>query len=333
MPGFPSMNEVNVVYPIRLLAAAAAMAFAATPAAAQTYPSQPIKVITATSAGGTSDIFMRVVGEEVRKHWGQPMIIENRPGGGMTIGGRVCAGAAKDGYTICILPVETLAYNQFLFKSLPYNPEKDFEPVTNPFFNTQVLVVSSKLDVHNLDELAAYSKAHPKTLSYTVPSVALQVYMNEWKRRTGADMVWVPFKGGGDAVTGLLSGVTPVAFFGLANWVPYIKAGKARALAVDGDKRSPLLPDVPTLRELGYKGSLTRVYFGIVAPAGTPKDIVHKLRDELARIGADPQFRQTNLIDRALEPVYDTPEQFAEFLKKDRAVSERLVKESGIQPH
>lgn len=319
-------------FALHLAFAAAVSAFAAGPATAQNYPNRPIKVITATSAGGTSDIFMRAVGDQMHKHWGQPIIIENRPGGGMTIGGRACADAQNDGYTICILPVETLTYNEFLFKKIAYNPAKDFVPITNPFFNTQVLVVSTKLNVKSLDELAAYSKAHPKTLSYTVPSVPLQLYMDKWKQQTGADMVWVPFKGGGDAVSGLLSGVTPVAFFGLANWVPYIKAGSARALAVDGDKRSPLLPDVPTLRELGYKGSLTRVYFGIVAPAGTPTDIVHKLRDEIAQIGADPAFRQRNLVERALEPIYDTPEQFAAFLKEDRAASARIVKESGVEP-
>jgi tripartite-type tricarboxylate transporter receptor subunit TctC len=312
--------------------AAAALAFGVAPAVAQTYPSKPIKVITATSAGGTSDLFMRVVGDAMHKDWGQPVVIDNRPGGGMTIGGRACAESLNDGYTICILPAETLAYNEFLFKKIAYNPVKDFEPITNPFFNTQVLVVSAKLNVKSLDELAAYSKAHPKTLSYTVPSVPLQLYMDRWKQQTGADMVRVPFKGGGDAVNGLMSGTTPVAFFGLANWVPYIKAGSAVPLAVDGDLRSPLLPNVPTLRELGYKGPLTRVYFGIVAPAGTPKDIVHKLRDELAKIGADPQFRQKNLVERALEPVYDTPEQFAAFLKDDRAISARIVKESGVQP-
>jgi tripartite-type tricarboxylate transporter receptor subunit TctC len=322
-----------VKHPIRILIAAGALALTAAPALAQNYPTRPIRVITATSAGGTSDIFMRVAGEAMHRHWGQPVIVENRPGGNMTIGGRACAEAANDGYTICILPIETLAFAPFMNKKLAYDPDKDFAPITNPFFNTQVLVVSSKLNVKNLGELAAYSKAHPKTLSYTVPSVPLSLFLDKWKAETGADMVRVPFKGGGDAVNGLLSGSTPVAFFGLANWVPYIKAGSARALVVDGDKRSPLLPEVPTLREIGYKGSLTRVYFGIVAPAGTPQDIVHKLRDELARIGADPEFRQKHLIERALEPIYNTPEEFAAFLREDRATAGRIVKEAGLAPH
>ena len=301
-------------------------------ASAQDYPTRPIRAFTATSAGGTSDIFLRLIGEEIHKRWGQPLVVENRAGGGMTIGGRACAEAPNDGYTICMLPAETLAYNQFLFKKLPYDPVKDFEPITNPFFNTQVLVAGAALNVKTLDELAALSKAKPKTLSYTVPSVPLALFMDKWKEKTGADLVKVPFKGGGDAVNGVLTGSTPVAFFGLANWISHLQAGTVRGLAVDGAQRSPLLPDVPTLAELGYRDNLTRVYFGIVAPAGTPKPIVNKLRDEIARIGSDPVFRQKRLIEMGLDPVFDTPEEFAQFLKADRSVSERVVKESGLQP-
>jgi tripartite-type tricarboxylate transporter receptor subunit TctC len=316
----------------RLLALGAALALAPAPVAAQEYPTRPIRVITATSAGGTSDIFMRVVGEEIQKRWGQPMIIDNRPGGGMSIGGRACAEAPNDGYTICILPVETLAYNPFLFKKLPYDPDRDFAPITNPFFNTQVLVVSSALGVATLDALAAYSRHKPGTLSYTVPSVPLALFMDHWKKESGADLVKVPFKGGGEAVNGVLSGATPVAFFGLANWVAHIRGGTVKAIAVDGDLRSPLLPDVPTLRELGYRGPLTRVYFGIVAPAGTPAPLIAKLREELKRIGSDEAFRQKRLIDVGLEPVFDTPEAFARFLKEDRAASARIVREAGLEP-
>ena len=313
-----------------VVAAIAAGAFAA-PAAAQTYPTRPIKVITATSAGGTSDIYMRVIGEELHKRWGQPVVIENHPGGGMNIGGRACAEAPNDGYTICILPPETLAYNQFLFKKIPFDPEKNFEPITNPFFATQALVVKSSLNVKTLNELAALSKAKPKTLSYVAPSVPLQVFMEKWTKETGADLVRVPFKGGGEAVNGILSGTTPIAFFGLSNFLSHIRAGTMTAIAVDSSKRSPLFPDVPTLAELGYKGDLTRLYFGLVAPAGTPKAIVHKIRDEIAAISADPGFRQKYYVDRTLEPVLDTPEEFAAFLKADRAASARIVKEGHFE--
>ena len=304
----------------------------ATRSLAQDYPTRPIRALTATSAGGTSDVFMRVLGEEVRKRWGQPIVVENRPGGAMNIGGRACADALNDGYTICILPAETLAYNQFLFKQIPYDPEKDFAPITNPFFTTQVMVANAALNVHSLAELAALSKAKPGTLSYTAASIPLIAFMDKWTTETGADIVKVPFRGGAEAVNNVMGGSTPVAFFGLANWLAFIRNGTVNALVVDSKKRSPLLPDVPTLTELGYGDNLTRLYFGVVAPAGTPEPIIHKLRDEFALIGNDPQFRQKRMIDVALEPVFDTPEEFAKFLQEDRAASARIVQESGMEP-
>jgi tripartite-type tricarboxylate transporter receptor subunit TctC len=301
-------------------------------ASAQDYPTRPIRALTATSAGGTSDVFMRVLGEEVRKHWGQPIVVENRPGGAMNVGGRACAEAANDGYTICILPAETLAYNQFLFKEIPYDPDKDFAPVTNPFFSTQVLVANASLHVHSLAELAALAKAKPGTLSYTAASIPLIAFMGHWTKANGADIVKVPFRGGAEALNNLLGGSTPVAFYGIANWLSLIRDGTVNALAVDSKQRSPLLPNVPTLTELGYGGGLTRLYFGIVAPAGTPQPIIHKLRDEFTSIGSDADFRQKRLIDMGLEPVFDTPEEFARFLKEDRSASARLVREAGMEP-
>ena len=206
---------------------------ACTPAVAQDYPMRPIRALTATSAGGTSDVFMRVLGEEVRKRWGQPIVVENRPGGAMNVGGRACADAPNDGYTICILPPETLAYNQFLFKQIPYDPEKDFAPVTNPFFATQVMVVNASLNVHTLAELATLSKAKPGTLSYTAASIPLIAFMDKWTKETGADIVKVPFRGGAEAVNNVMGGSTPIAFFGLANWLSFIRNGTVNALAVD----------------------------------------------------------------------------------------------------
>ena len=158
---------------MRSVIALLALFAAITPASAQSYPSKPIRVITANSAGGTSDIFVRAMGDELQKRLGQPIVVDNRPGGGMNIAGRACAEAANDGYTICILPNEVLTLNEFTFKQIPYNPEKDFEPITNAFINTQVLVVSSALGVNSLDELAALSKARAGTLSYSVLAIPM----------------------------------------------------------------------------------------------------------------------------------------------------------------
>jgi len=315
--------------PIVLVAVLAALA--ATPhAGAQTYPSKPVRVITANSAGGTSDIFTRALGEELQKLWGQPIVVENRSGGGMNIAGRACSEAPNDGYTVCILPNEVLTLNQFTYKSIPYTPE-DFEPITNAFINTQVMVVSSALNVKTLDELAALSKQKPGTMSYSALAIPMQITVENWKKKTGADLVFVPVRGGSDMVTGLLTGTTPVAIVGLPNFISHIRNGTVQAIAVDSDTRSPLFPDVPTLKELGFP-NLAPVYFGFVAPAGTPKPIAKKLHDDIVRIGNDPEFRKKRLIDIGIVPVFDTPEHFAQYLKEQRANGEKLIRESGFQP-
>ena len=315
---------------IVLLVMIVAGAFIVAPAEAQPYPAKPVRIITANSAGGTSDIFVRALGDELQKRWAQPVIIENRSGGGMNIAGRACADAPSDGYTICILPNETLTLNQFTYKSIPFDPVKDFEPITNAFINTQVLVVSAALNVGSLDELAALSKAKPGTLSYSALAIPMQITIEKWKEKTGADLVSVPSRGGGDIVTGLLTGTTPVAIVGLPNFIAHIRSGAVKALAVDSDARSPLFPDVPTLAELGFP-NLAPVYFGFVAPAGTPKPIIEKLHEDISRIGNEPSFRQARLIDIGIQPVFDTPEHFARYLQQQRTNAARLIKESGFQ--
>src|SRR5919201_3802316 len=184
------------------------------PAAAQDYPTRPVRAIVAVGAGGTGDIMMRVLGEELHRRWGQPIVVENRPGGASNIGARACAEAPADGYTICIMPGEPLAYNQFLYKKLSFDPANDFEPITNLFFNTQALVVNAALKVKTVDELVALSKARAGTLSYTAPSLPLALYLEELKRERGADWVSIPFRGGGDTTNAVLSGSTPIAFLG-----------------------------------------------------------------------------------------------------------------------
>ena len=230
------------------------------------------------------------------------------------------------------MPGEPLAYNQFLYKKLTFDPAKDFEPVINLFFNTQALVVNATLKVQTVDELVALSKEKAGTLSYTAPSLPLSLYLERLKRERGADWVGIPFRGGGDTTNAVLSGSTPIAFLGMQNFISHLQAGTMNGLAVDGAQRSPLFPDIPTLAELGYRGNLTRVYFGLVVPAGTPKAIINKIREDVARIGNEPAFRKKQFIDRALEPILNTPEEFARFLVEDRVTSERVVKEAGLSP-
>jgi tripartite-type tricarboxylate transporter receptor subunit TctC len=311
---------------------AIALLLIAWPVAAQDYPTRAIRVIAVTSAGGTSDIFMRALAEELHKSLGQPIIIENRPGGAFNIGARACAEAPPDGYTICIIPGEPLVFNQFMFKSLPYDPVTAFAPITQLFFITQAMVVSAKLEVRTLPELAALAKAQPGTLSYSTAAIPAVAFIERWKKQTGTDMVKVPFRGGGEAVTGLLTGATPVGFYGIANMRPQLEAGSVLGLAVDSDGRSPLFPDIPTVTEASGRQYPAKSYFGLMAPAGTPKPIIARLHAEVARIVVEPGFRHRNLIERGLEPVASAPEDYARFIKDDRAAAEQIVKEAGLEP-
>ena len=301
-------------------------------ATAQNYPTRPIKAVTTTSAGGISDVFMRALGDELHKRWGQPIVVENRPGGMQNVGARVCTEAAPDGYTICILNAEPMAYNQFLLKSMPFDPEKGVQPVTNLYQIIQTLVVNAKLNVRTVDELVALSKAKPGTLNYLTASVPLALYMETLRKENGADWVRVPFKGGGEAVNAVLSGSTPIALIGEGNVIGQIRSGTMTALAMVNNIRSPNFPDVPTLEETGYKGPPSRSWYGLFTPAGTPKPIVDKLAREVAGIVADPAFRERHLTARSLVPAINTPEQFAEEIKRDRVMARQVVKDAGIEP-
>src|SRR6478609_8049318 len=299
---------------------------------AQTYPSRPIRAITTTSAGGLSDLFMRALGEELHKRLGQPLVIDNRPGGAMNVGTRACADAAPDGYTICITNADAMAYNQFLFKSLPFDPETQFQPVTNAFHLIHMLVVNAKLNVKTVDDLVALSKAKPGTLSYLAPGAPLVLYMETLKKEKGCDWVRVPFKGGGEAVNAIMSGSTPIGLFGEGNVIGNINAGQMTPLVMMNNIRSPNFPKVPLLTEVGYNGPPSRSWYGIFAPAGTPRAVVDRVSKDIGEIVNRPEFRDRHLTARSLVPAANTPEQFAEDMKRERVVAEKVVKDAGFEP-
>jgi tripartite-type tricarboxylate transporter receptor subunit TctC len=196
--------------------------------AAQDYPTRTIRVIIPLGPGGGGDVFTRALADELQKALGQPVVVENRTGGALNIGTRACAEAAPDGYTICVLSSEPVVYNQFLFKGLPFDPEKDFEPISNLFFNTLALVVNSSLKVRTISDLVALSKAQPGRLSYGTFSFPLAHFMEKLKKETGTDIVRVPFWSGNEVVTALLSGSTPVAILALSNMVLVSASFKSR---------------------------------------------------------------------------------------------------------
>jgi tripartite-type tricarboxylate transporter receptor subunit TctC len=308
-----------------------AAVFASSMAAAQDYPSRPVKTLTTTSAGGISDIFMRALGDELHKRWGQPIVVENRPGGMQNLGARACTEAAPDGYTICILNAEPVAYNQFLLKNMPFDPDKGLQPITNLYHLIQTLVVNSSLKVKTVDELIALSKAKPGTLNYVTASVPLALYMETLAKEQGADWVRVPFKGGGEAVNAIMSGSTPIGLFGEGNVIGNIQAGQMTPLVMMNNIRSPNFPKVPLLTEVGYNGPPSRSWYGIFAPAGTPRPVVDRVSKEIGEIVNRPEFRDRHLTARSLVPAANTPEQFAEDMKRERLTAEKVVRDAGFE--
>ena len=290
------------------------------------------EIIIPLGPGGGGDVFTRLMAEELQKRLGQPFIVENRPGGGLNIGTRACAEAAPDGYTFCVLSGEPVVYNQFTFKTLPFNPEKDFEPVINLFINANALVVNSSLNVKTIAELVAVAKAKPGTLSYGTFSFMLAYFMDQLNKKNGIDIVRVPFRSGNEMVNAVMANTTPVVFLGLSNMIGQIRSGQFTGLALNSTARSPLFPDIPTLLEATGE-DYPPPWFGLFAPAGTPLPIVDKLHDEVERIAAVPDWRQRNFIDRAVEPATGPRDAFIKFIAGNRAFAARIAKESGIEPH
>ena len=312
--------------------AALAAGLLAPAAAAQDWPTRPIRAVTTSSAGGISDVFMRALGDKLGARLGQPIVVENRPGGMQMLGAQVCQDATPDGYTICIVNADALIYNQFLLKSMPFDPEHGLQPISKLFDLIHMLVVNSDLKVKNVGELVALSRAKPGTLSYLTPGAPMVLYMETLKKEQGADWVRVPFKGGGEAVNAILSGSTPIGLFGEGNVVGQIKAGTMTPLVMMNNIPSPNFPAVPLLNDTGYHGPPSRGWYGLFAPAATPRPIVDRLAKEVAAIVADPDFAQKQLKDRSLVGATATPDEFARLIVEDRKVAEQVVKQAGLQP-
>ncbi len=317
----------------RSILALLALALLPLPAVAQNYPTRPIKAIASQGPGGLSDLFMRGLADQLGAALGTSIVVEDRAGAEGTIGAQACAAAAPDGYTICILPGETVTINPIIQPNSDFDPAKSLMPVTRAYYLTQVFAVDASLNVKTFAELAALAKAKPNTLNYMAPSLSKVAFMQEFDKTNGVDIVRLPFKGGGDAVNSMLTGTTQIAIFGIGNLVSFIRAGKIVGLAIDGDTRSPLAPDIPTFKEIGYTKHIAATFFGIFAPAGTPSPIVDKLYKAIAAIGAKPDFQERFLVDRGLTPVFSPPEEFAKELVDDRAEGLAVVKASGLYPN
>jgi tripartite-type tricarboxylate transporter receptor subunit TctC len=258
--------------------------------------------------------------------------VENRPGGGQNIGARACVEATPDGYTICVMSSEPAVYNQFLFKTIPYDPEKDLQPIANLFFNTLAVVVNPETKVKTFAEMVAMAKQQPGKLSYATFSFPATYFMDKLNKTENIDIVKVPYRGGGEVVNALLGNTTPIAVLALSNMVAQLQSGRITPLAVVANARSPLFPDVPTLEQARPGAGFPTTWFGLFTQAAVPRPIVEKISAEIDRIMADPAFRKRMYTDRAVEPAPERLDVFAKFIRDERKLAQQMVKDSGIEP-
>ncbi len=311
---------------------AALFACATLGAQADNYPSNPIKMIVPFPPGGTTDVLARVLSQELTKAWGQPVIVENRPGVGGNIGSDAVAKSAADGYTLLMGTVGTHGINVSLYKKMPYDAVKDFAPITLVAAVPNILVVHPSLPVKSVKELIEYAKANPNKLNFASAGNGTSIHLcgELFKTMAGVSMTHVPYKGSAPAVTDLIGGQVHLMFDNMPSSLPHVKAGKLRALAVTSAKRSPAAPDLPTIAEAGVPGYDATSWFGVLAPAGTPREIVTKLNQEIVRILALPEIKE-RLSGQGAEPVGNSPEQFAAHIKTEIAKWSDVVKASGAQ--
>jgi len=300
---------------------------------AQGYPSRPVKMVVPSAPGGVTDLLARTVGQKLTDAWGQPVIVENRPGAGQIIGAEAVAKSAGDGYTFIVSDASTFVINPFLYSKLPYDPVRDFTPVAILAQASPVLAIGASVPASNLQELIALAKAKPGSLSYG--SMGSGVYnhisMEQLKQLAGVDIVHVPYKGSTPALTALLSGQIEVFLVNLSVVEPHAKSGKLKIIAAATAKRLALRPDLPTIAESGFPGFESGTWFGILGPANVPKEIVAKVHADVTRIVNAPEFREQNIAKLGLELVPVSPEQFGQLIKSDLDRWGKLVKATGAK--
>src|SRR5437879_5722486 len=301
-------------------------------AAAQTaYPAKPVRFIVPSAAGGATDIIARARAPKLSESLGQQFVVDNRPGAGQMIGIEMAAKSPADGHTI-LMAASTLAINQVMYKQVPYDPLRDFSPITQAASLANVIVVHPLLPVKSIAELIAYAKQRPGQLNFASAGIGTspQMSIELLKSMAAIDMVHIPYKGTSPGVVDLLAGQVSVMAPNLLTALPHIKAGKLRALAVTSAKRSEGLPDVPTIAESGLAGYDSTQWYGVLAPAGTSREIVVRLQGEIVRALRAPEVMQRLAADGA-EPVGSSPEEFAAFMKAEIDKWARVASAAGIR--
>ncbi|MGZ8228712.1 MAG: tripartite tricarboxylate transporter substrate binding protein [Burkholderiales bacterium] len=314
-----------------LLATVAALA--ATGAIAQaTYPNKPVRIVVPSSAGGGTDIIARIAAPRLSPSLGQQVVIDNRPGAGTMIGGEIVAKAPPDGYTL-LMCVSTLATNPVIYRKVPYNAVTDFAPVTLVLTASNILVIHPSLPPRTVKELIAFAKARPGQLNFasaglgTGPHLSMELFLS----MTGLKMVHIPYKGSAPAMVDLVSGQVGVMAATALTSIPHIRVGRLRALGVTGARRTAAAPDVPTIAEAGVPGYEAVQWYGMVAPANTPQDIITRLNREMVSILQVPDVKEKFAADGG-DAVGNSPEEFGRYIKSETEKWQKVAKAAGIKP-
>jgi tripartite-type tricarboxylate transporter receptor subunit TctC len=314
----------------KLLWIAMAALLSASPVGAQGYPSRPIRLVVPFSPGGAADVPARILTQKLTESLGQQVLVDNRAGAGSTLGAELVAKANPDGYTLLFIS-NTHYVSAALYKKLAYDPVTDYAPITQVTSAPNLVVVHPALPVHSVKELIALAKAHPGKIDFASSGNGSTQHLTGalFSKMAGIEMNHIPYSGSAKATIDLLSGQVSVGFPGIAGMLQYAKAGKLRVLAITSAKRSPELPDLPTVAEAGVKGFDVTAWFGIAAPKGTPRDVVLKLHDESIRLLRNPEVARA-LLNAGQEVAWQqTPEQFGDMLKVESAKWARMVQLSG----
>jgi tripartite-type tricarboxylate transporter receptor subunit TctC len=300
---------------------------------AQQYPSKMVRVTTYATPGGGFDRLLRVMADELSRIWNQPVLVDNRPGAVGMIQAEACAKSPPDGYTVCLFDRAQMSMMPHLYKKLPYDPAKDFQPVTNVAYLVSVLATNAAVPADSMREFLALAEAKRGALNFGSLGVGTHPHMVvAWiNKQHGTDIVHVPYKSAGALVQALTAGEIQMTYFGLFNLLGPIRGGKLRALAVSSASRHPLVPNVPTFAEAGLEGLDGKNWIGLFVPAGTPTEIVSKIQQDVARVFAPPEFRERAMVSQGWEPILDTPEAAARAIHADRAAAAALVRISGAQ--
>jgi tripartite-type tricarboxylate transporter receptor subunit TctC len=298
---------------------------------AQNYPAAPLRIVVPFVPGGGTDILSRLIAQKLNEAWGQPVIVDNRPGAGGTVGSALVAKAPADGHTILVMPAGLAAHGS-LYKSLPYNPERDLAPVSRLASGPLVLVVHPSLPAKSVKELIALAKRHPGEINFgsagsgTLPHLSAELFNSS----SGITMVHIPYKGAGAAVTDVLAGRVPVYFMNILQSLSLIRAGRLRALGVTTPERTPIAPEIPSIAEAGLAGYDMTNWYGMLVPNKTPRDVIIRLNAEVARILKLPELRN-RLADDGMTVVASTPGEFAEFFAREVAKLARVIEGAGIK--